>query len=841
MHNFSNIDQVIRKLKRNGTFSSNIEYWDHTDANKGLAEPISDIHPNLQNTLNKLGIGNLYTHQIDSIAKISQGNDVVIVTGTASGKSLCYQIPILQSILEMGFPTALLLFPTKALTYDQLHAIDRLEMSLFNETKISAVYDGDTPSSQRALIRKNSKILLTNPDMLNIALLPFHTNWRDFFTNLKFIVIDELHQYRGVFGSHFCNVLRRLNRILEFYGSKPQFILTSATIGNPQELAEQLIERPVHLIDMDSSPKGEKNNILYNPPLTNKELGIREGLLASTTKIGSFLLENDVQSIVFCQSRRFTELVVKQLHQKYPRLITEIRGYRSGYLKSERREIENGLKSGSVRLVAATNALELGVDIGGVDAVVVAGYPGSVNSLRQMAGRAGRSTRASISIQIASMNPLDQYFARFPQYLFSKPIEKALIDPNNPLVLLPHLQSSAFEYPFSENDQFGTLDSEYLHEYLEYLVEQNILQKKKDKYFYLSSVFPAGNYSIRGTEATNIILQLSTEDTNRTIGEIDYSSGLWMCHQGAVYLHDGSEYHVNSLDLDQKIASLSYFSGTYRTEPIKTEQIVINDIEKSITQQYIDVKFGDINVNSQVTGFKKIDNLTSEMLGIESLELPVSSLNTKGFWIKLNNLCLKTLKENNKWFGEVNDYGPNWNSLRQQVLVRDNYVCQSCGKKHTPLSPLHVHHKIPFKSFVSQDKANDLGNLIALCSDCHRLAELNVKIRSSLSGLRYAIANMAPLLVLCDMRDLDSISDPNASYEDFAPVIMVYDTVQGGIGLSNSLFENLDLLLQKCYELVSTCSCENGCPSCVGPASENGEGGKSETLFLLNLIGGTIG
>ncbi len=837
----SNIDQVIKNLKENQTFSSNIEYWDHIHSTKGNSEPIKNIHPILEKSLSILGINHLYSHQIEAINAINQGLNVVIVTGTASGKSLCYQIPILQSILEKGFPTALLLFPTKALTYDQLRAIKGLEKLLFPEAELSAVYDGDTPSGQRALIRKNTKILLTNPDMLNIALLPFHTNWRDFFSNLKYIVIDELHQYRGVFGSHFCNELRRLNRILDFYGSTPQYILTSATIGNPQDLAQQIIEKPVRLIDKDCSPKGEKNSILYNPPFINKELGIREGLLASTSKIASYLLDNDVQSIIFCQSRRFTELVVKNLHQKYPKLINGIRGYRSGYLKSERREIETGLKSGIVRLVAATNALELGVDIGGVDAVVIAGYPGSVNSLKQMAGRAGRSTRASISIYIASMNPLDQFFARFPSYLFSKPIEKALIDPNNPLVLLPHLQSSAFEYPFSENDRFGNLEINDLHDYLNYLIEQNILQKKKDKYFYLSSIFPAGNYSIRGTAAANFILQLFEEDEIRTIGEIDYASGLWMCHKGAIYLHDGTEYHVDSLDLDQKIASLSYFSGTYRTEPIKSEQITINEVEKFKKLEYIEVKFGDINVNSQVTGYKKIDNMTSETLGVESLDMPISSLNTKGLWIKLNSLCLNTLKENDQWYGNINEYGPDWASIRLQALTRDNFICQSCGKQSSTFSPLHVHHKIPFKAFVSIKKANELSNLITLCSDCHHKAELNVKIRSCLSGLRYAIANMAPLLVLCDPRDLDSISDPSFLYEEYSPTIMIYDTVPGGIGLSNSLFEDLNQLIQKCSELVSTCPCENGCPSCVGPVSENGEGGKLETIFLLSLIGGKNG
>jgi DEAD/DEAH box helicase domain-containing protein len=836
----NNIDQILFQLKNDENFSSCIDYWDHSLKTNGKTEQITGIHPKIIDALSELGINNLFTHQAAAITKILRDLNVLIVTGTASGKSLCYQIPILQKYLETGSSTALLLFPTKALTYDQLYAIKGLENLLFPGKSLSAVYDGDTPSGSRQHIKNNAKILLTNPDMLNIALLPYHTSWAKYFQNLKYIVVDELHHYRGVFGSHFCNILRRLSRILDFYGAKPQFILTSATIGNPKELAEKVIEQPVYLVDDDQSPKGEKNIVLYNPPLVNPELGIREGLLSSTVKIGSYFLEKNVQSIVFCQSRRFTELAVRGLRDKFPLYSSQIRGYRSGYLKSERREIERDLKNGNIRLVAATNALELGVDIGGVDAVIIAGYPGSVSSLKQMSGRAGRSNKPSISILISSMNPLDQYFARFPKHLFSMPIEKALIDPNNPLILLPHLQSSAFEYPFTVNDNFGFLGQNELAEYLDFLVRQNVLQMKQNKYFFLSSVFPASSYSIRGTASSNIILQLEENGIRKTIGNVDLDSGLWMCHQGAVYLHDGVEYHVDSLDLEQNIASLSIFNGTYRTEPIKTDQVTIEDVNKSIKTDYLNLKFGDVNVISQVTGYKKIDILNREVLGTATLEMPATNLNTKSFWLSLNQDCIKTIKENSKWFGETNDYGPNWKMIREQVIKRDDFTCQSCGKS-SRTNLFHVHHKIPFKSFSLPEKANALENLITLCSECHKLAEVNVKIRSCLSGLRYAISNMAPLLVLCDPRDLNSISDPNAPFEEYSPVILVHDTVPGGIGLSDSLYERFNLLIKKCYELVATCPCENGCPSCVGPASENGEGGKPETLYLLSLILGKNG
>lgn len=834
------IEKIIQNLKSDDKISPCIEYWDHADHFNGKTIPVAGYHTKIIETLSHLGIEKLYTHQAEAISNTFLGKNVLIVTGTASGKSLCYQIPILQKQLETGSSTALLLFPTKALTYDQLYAINQLEKFLFPGKSIAAVYDGDTPAAIRQHVRSNAKILLTNPDMLNIALLPYHTNWASFFQNLKFIVIDELHQYRGVFGSHFCNILRRLNRIIDFYGSKPQFILTSATIGNPKELAENIIEQPVILVDEDQSPKGEKHIVLYNPPFVNPELGIRESLLISTVKLGSYFLENNIQSIVFCQSRRFTELVVRQLHERFPLQKHQIRGYRSGYLKSERRDIERDLKNGTIRLVAATTALELGVDIGGVDAVIIAGYPGSVSSLKQMSGRAGRTNKPSISLLISSMNPLDQFFSRFPQYLFSLPIEKALIDPNNPLILLPHLQSSAFEYPFRENDNFGSLDHNDLLLYLNFLVNQNVLQKKQDKYYFLSSVFPAGSYSIRGTASANIILQLEENENRRTIGEVDFNSGLWMCHQGAIYIHDGIEYHVDSLDLEQNIAHLSTFNGTYRTDPVRSEQVSIEEVNKSKKMRYVDLKFGDVNVVSQVTGYKKMDNVSREILAAETLSMPSTTLNTKGFWLKMNKDCINDLQENSKWYGAPNDYGPNWKVIREKVLTRDDYKCQSCGKRDRLLL-LHVHHKIPFKSFTSIEKANSLDNLITLCPDCHKLAEINVKIRSSLSGVRYAFATMAPLLVLCDSRDIDSLSDPTAPFEEYSPVILIHDTVPGGIGLSDSLYERFPLLVQKCYELVTTCPCENGCPSCVGPVSENGEGGKMETIYLLSLLSGENG
>ena len=831
--------ELIKELRYDPIFSQCFPYWEATEKTNGHFQAFDPIHPEIVSTLSSFGVNALYNHQFEAISRVLQDNkNVVVVTGTASGKSLCYQIPILTRFIETGHSTALLLFPTKALTHDQLHALRDFSKSTLpgiNHASFTAVYDGDTPSSQRSLIRNNTKILLTNPDMLNIALLPYHTGWASFFQQLEFVVIDELHQYRGIFGSHICNIVRRLKRILDFYGAHPQFILTSATIGNPKELAEWIIEEPVSIIEEDTSPRGERFTSIYNPPIVNDELNIREGLLRASTKLASFFIKHDIQTLLFCRTRKFVELAVKELHRNFPDRTNLIRGYRSGYLRSERREIETGLKNGSIKFAAATNALELGIDIGGVDAIIVAGYPGSIASLRQMFGRSGRHQTTALSILITSMNPLDQYFARFPTTLFSKPIENALIDANNPLILLPHLQSAAFEYPFMEQDKFGNLDFNQYSMFLDYLVDENYLQKRKNKYFWMSETFPSANYSIRSTASSNIILQLSEYGSKKTVGEIDYNSALWMCHPGAVYYHDGNEYLVKDVDYDQMVASLTTFTGTYYTEPIKSEEISISEIQKEKEYEQYLVRFGSLEIKSQVQGYKKIETSSREILGTESLNMPTTCLNTNGFWIVLKPSCVMELKNDGNWQGDVNDYGPDWPEIRRNIIQRDGYCCQSCGRKYT-LTALHVHHKIPYKAFIVRNQANEFDNLITLCPDCHRKAELNVRIRNCVSGLCNVISNMAPLLVLCDSNDLGSYSETLAPFENLSPVILLHDTVPGGIGLSSSLFDRFSLLIDKCFDLVTTCDCTSGCPSCVGPDFENGNGGKLETIQLLSLM-----
>ena len=832
-------DEFLLRIKKYPDFFENVAFWQTQIAQQAQPFPFpSWLHNRLVDTFNSMGINSLYSHQFEAINCVKGGMNTVISTGTASGKSICYQIPIIDQLIKDQKSSAILLFPTKALTYDQLKSFSTILSTgkIFeNQKSIAAVYDGDTPSQQRNAIRNNSKIILTNPDMLNVAILPHHTIWSEFFQNLKYIVIDEIHLYRGVFGSNIANLIRRLKRVAVFYGSSPRFIMTSATIANPKELASNLIEEETISIEADGSPKGEKNFVIYNPPVIDKDLGIRESLLTSTSKISELFLISNIQTLIFCRTRRFVELLVREIQALNPRSTKQIRGYRSGYLKKDRREIEEGLKNGSISLAIATNALELGIDIGGVDAVLLAGYPGSIASLHQRAGRSGRSLNSSVAILIASMNPLDQFFARNPKYLMERPLEQALIDANNPLILLSHIKSAAFELPFEESANFGLLNWTHLEEYLEYLCEEGVLQKKKTRYYWLSEHYPSGDFSLRSTISVRILLKYEDDGVIETIGDVDYNSALWMTHPGAIYLQDGLAFYVKTLDLEKGIAILTKSQADYLTEPIISVDIdAISQLKVKTFQNFI-LQYGEIEVTSKVTGFKKIQIITREILSAENLELPENRLQTTGFWIELTEKCVGLMRSKSIWLSDPNDYGRKWKSIRDSVRNRDNFTCQSCGRGEADVS-FHVHHKIPFKMLFSIEEANEFGNLVTLCPDCHRRVELNFKIRSGLSGLKYLLTNLAPLLVLCDSTDLGSYVDPNAKFSNLKPVVLIYDSIPAGIGLSSSLYERFYELLKKCRELLNQCDCKVGCPSCVGPTSEVGIGGKKETSFLLSLL-----
>ena len=832
---------LLNRLESSLEFEENIPYWSSIPANEGqfFAFPPS-IDPGLIQILHKLGIKALYSHQAQAIELIEKGASVVISTGTASGKSLCYQIPILNSQIKSGASTALLLFPTKALAYDQINSFQELCTALKSvlpqqKMPVPAVYDGDTPNHLRPAIRNNASILLSNPDMLHLGILPHHTDWANFLGQLKYVVIDEVHTYRGVFGSHVANVIRRLKRITDFYGAHPQFILTSATIANPQEHASRLINQPVELVDLDGSPHGQRFFLFYNPPIIHEELGVRQGLITTAIQFADLLLKLNTQSLLFSRSRRTVELIIHELRKLYPQKSALIRGYRSGYLKSDRREIEVGLKSGLIKLAVATNALELGVDIGGVDLVLMAGYPGTISSTRQRAGRAGRKNTTSAAVLITSANPLDQFLCRHPEYIMERNPEMAQLDPENPLILIQHLQCAAFELPFQEKDSFGSIDSATLNSFLQVLEAQGVLINKNGRILWLSQEYPSSTISLRSTATRAISLQLETEEKTQIIGELDYASSLWMAHPGAIYLHEGDPYLVKSLDLENNIAVLEPTQLPYYTEPVKTQTInIIQDIDHDYLPDY-EVHFSEIEVNTQVTGYKKIDWTTREILSLEPLEMPITTLRTFGFWLAIKNEVVEKMRQENNWASDPNNYGPNWEKQRALARVRDQYRCCLCGMPEGE-KPHHVHHKIPFRLFSNPMIANDLSNLVTLCPNCHRLVELNVKIRSAISGLNYALFHLAPLSVMCDENDLGSYADPAADFADKQPVILIYDAIPAGMGLAQMLYKQHQSLLFNASDLISYCECEDGCPSCVGPISEAGIGGKKETVYLLSLL-----
>lgn len=832
----SNLQSVLESLRNHPDFRKNVVYWQSVPPKEPITVPIpTDIHPEVIQKLKDLGISNLYSHQEQSISFLKLGRNIVLSTGTASGKSLCYQVPLINSMMADHQTTALLLFPTKALTNDQLDNINHLIPASVKTWIKPAVYDGDTPQKDRRMIRECSNIILTNPDMLNVGILPNHTIWDKFFKNLRFVVIDEIHIYRGVFGSHVANVIRRLQRVARFYGSNPQFIMTSATIENPKELGENLTGLPIEIIDQDGSPKGQRDLLIYNPPLTNEELGIREGLLVTSEKFMSLLMNKRVQTLVFCRTRRFVEILLREIRNLTNTPINRVRGYRSGYLKAERREIEKGLKSGEILAAVATNALELGVDIGGVDAVLLPGYPGTISGLIQRAGRAGRKFNPSLAVFIASMNPLDQYLAMNPEYLLSRNPEKALINADNPLILLEHLQCAAAELPIEKTEKFGNLDPRLLSEYLEYLADVGILHKNKDRFYWVSDDYPSQHVSLRSAASESILLQSETEGQPQVIGEVDYNSGLWMVHPGAIYIHSGETYRVETLDLSKKVAKLVPCNDDYITEPVSSVDIEILNETQSVEAKFYNLTQGEIFVRSTVKGFKRVKWQTREVMDYSDLQLPETTLRTVGYWIVLKDECVGRMRESGFWLSDKNDYGADWPKIRKIVRQRDGYCCQVCGVKEG-LVEHHVHHKVPFKQFESTEKANALGNLVTLCQNCHKIVESQIRVRSAISGLKYILENLSPLLVMCDINDLGSMVDPAAKFAENKPVILFYDAIPAGIGLSEELFKQFKPLLAKARDVVMNCSCHDGCPSCVGPTLENAVGGKQETAFLIDML-----
>ncbi len=530
------------------------------------------LNPSLRSALAARGVENLYTHQALAIENALNGKNTVVVTPTASGKTLCYNLPVIDAILADASARAIFLFPTKALAEDQ-----RLELQRVNEAiggPLSChTYDGDTPQDARRAIRERANIVLTNPDMLHAGILPHHTKWVKLFENLRYFIIDELHYYRGVYGSHLANILRRLKRICDFYGSKPQFICCSATIANPRNLAQAITNEPFELVDDNGAPSGDKYFIFYNPPVVNRQLGIRRSYLHESRRLALEFIRHHQQTLVFANSRLATEVLTTYLKDgcsQLPFSHEAVRGYRGGYLPKERRHIEQGLRNGSIRAVVATNALELGVDIGSLDTVVLAGYPGNIASTWQRAGRAGRRQSSSLAVLVASSAPLDQYIVEHPDYFFGRSPEEAHINADNLEILLSHLKCAVFELPIRDSEQFGNHDTAKLCRFL--AEDVRVLHHSGDCWHWVSDSYPADAVSLRAVTSDNFLIVDVTDD-HRIIGEVDFPSALTTLHEKAIYLHDARQYQVEKLDYDGRKAFVRQVDSDYFTDAIVYTQV----------------------------------------------------------------------------------------------------------------------------------------------------------------------------------------------------------------------------------------------------------------------------
>src|ERR1700731_4400246 len=632
------------------------------------------MHADLKGAYQAKGIRKLYPHQAAAAEAVHAGKNVVVVTPTASGKTLCYNLPVLNEVLDNSDTRALYLFPTKALAQDQLAELHDLNQRLDDRFGVFT-YDGDTPADARKAIREKSHIVLTNPDMLHTGILPHHTRWNRLFENLRYIVIDELHTYRGVFGSHLCNVLRRLRRIARFYGRDPQFICCSATIANPGDLASRLLESEVEVLNTNGAPAAEKTFVFYNPPVVNRALGIRRSYINEASRVAQEFLKHDLQTMVFANSRLHTEILLTYLQQANPRLPGKpetIRGYRGGYLPNERREIECGLRDARIRGVVSTSALELGIDVGSLDTVVMAGYPGTIAATWQRAGRAGRRSGSSCAVLVASSSPLDQFIVRHPDYFFGNTPEHAFSQPDNLEILINHLKCAAFELPIAPSDEFGDVD---LPDLCARLAEAGFLHLAGENYHWTQEAYPADTISLRSVTSDNFVI-IDVTGTPNVIGEIDFPSALVFVHEKAIYLHGGQQHHVEHLDFKERKAYVKRVAVAYYPAPARHTQVRV--LEIAATQRGSESKqteqldrssiplalsssstsltslasfaspasshsHGDVLVRSQVVGFKKIKFFTNENIGDGKLELPENEMHTTSYWITLERPLLESL------------------------------------------------------------------------------------------------------------------------------------------------------------------------------------------------------
>jgi len=840
------IEDALERLRLDSTFMKNVAAWERLPARPAhFADFPDNLDPRLIAALRARDTAPLYTHQAAAVEAALDRENVVVVTGTASGKTLCYNLPVVQTLLVDPEARALYLFPTKALSQDQAAALNELLTALNAVDQIPArTYDGDTPRARRRQIRDEARILITNPDMLHAGILPHHPRWARLLENLRWVVLDELHVYRGIFGSNVANLIRRLRRLCRFYGAEPSFALTSATIANPKELAERLIETPVCLVspDLDGSPRADKHVIIYNPPVIEPNLGIRRAYTLEATRIAERFLGKGVQTVVFARARLTTEVLLGYVRDAFERLggdPSSIRGYRGGYLPLERRAIERGLRDGSVLGVVATNALELGVDIGQLGAAVIAGYPGTIASLWQQAGRAGRRSEVSVAVLVASAAPLDQFVATHPRYLFESPPEMGLINPDNLAILMRHLRCAAFELPFEAGETFGKFG--VVTELLDYLAEEGELHLSNGTYRWISDSYPAESVSLRASGDDPVVIQDIGRGRPVVIGEVDRATAPILLHEGAVYIHEGRTFLVQQLDWENALAMVEPAEVDYFTdasEAVDLEVMEVFDADENLPSRRA---HGWVQVTTTTTSFRKVKRYTHETLGYGLIDLPPRSFETSAYWLWIDPETVDRLEAEGVLI-PPSDYGPSWPQAREAVRARDGYRCRQCDTPEREGRAHDVHHIRPFREYgyISGENrndsvANDRDNLITLCPTCHLKAESARGKRSALMGLAYIIRNIAPLYLMCDPRDLGSITEIRAKSTK-GPTITLYDRVPEGIGLAERLYELHADLLSGALDMMHACRCIEGCPACIGPVGPGGREVKALTARLLEAL-----
>lgn len=627
------IGELLKEWKTDSVMRERIVHWHTIDEKEAtLADFPSDLHTSIIQALRNRGINQLYSHQRQAYDIARKGHSFTAITPTASGKSLCYHLPVLQTIVEDPSSRALYLFPTKALAQDQKSDLNLL-IEQMGQDILSYTYDGDTAPGIRTKVRKAGHIVLTNPDMLHSGILPHHTKWVSLFENLKYIVIDELHTYKGVFGSHVAHVLRRLVRICNYYGSNPVFICTSATIANPQELAETLTNESHQLIDQNGAPSGKKNFIFYNPPIVHPTFGVRRSAILEVRDLAKRLYKEGIQTIVFAKSRVRVEMLVTYLKELSKKKIQDesIRGYRGGYLPSERRKIEQGLREGTIQTVVSTNALELGVDIGQLQACIMTGYPGNIASAWQQAGRAGRRQDEALIIYVAQSTALDQYIVNNPSFLLGQSPEEARIHPENLVILMDHLKCASFELPFRTTDQYGEFE---IQELLAYLEAEGILVRTSDKWHWMSDRFPAHEISLRSASQENvIIIDQTIPASTKVIGEMDRYSAMTLLHEEAIYLHQGIQFQVEKLDWEEKKAYVREVDVDYFTDANLAIELKVMSEDKEKVLSKGSVFYGDVSILAMATLFKKIRFDTHDNIGSGPIQLPPEELHTSSSWL----------------------------------------------------------------------------------------------------------------------------------------------------------------------------------------------------------------